>query len=61
MGIEVTFTTRVFAHRRMANTAVSTAPKGLNLVAFFEGFDDGFKSDVDDSKRYMSEIRSCGS
>ncbi|WMV48373.1 hypothetical protein MTR67_041758 [Solanum verrucosum] len=58
MGIEVTFTTSVFAHRRMAKTAASAAPKGLNLAAFSDGFDDGFKSNVDDSKRYMSEIRS---
>ncbi|NP_001348274.1 UDP-glycosyltransferase 75C1 [Solanum lycopersicum] len=61
MGIEVTFTTSVFAHRRMAKIAASTAPKGLNLAAFSDGFDDGFKSNVDDSKRYMSEIRSRGS
>ncbi|XP_049344458.1 UDP-glycosyltransferase 75C1 isoform X2 [Solanum verrucosum] len=61
MGIEVTFTTSVFAHRRMAKIAASNAPKGLNLAAFSDGFDDGFKSNVDDSKRYMSEIRSRGS
>ncbi|KAG5588633.1 hypothetical protein H5410_049067 [Solanum commersonii] len=61
MGIEVTFTTSVFAHRRMAKTAASTSPKGLNLAAFSDGFDDGFKSNVDDPKRYMSEIRSRGS
>ncbi|KAG5579540.1 hypothetical protein H5410_050167, partial [Solanum commersonii] len=57
MGIEVTFTTSIFSHRRMAKTAASTTPKGSNMAAFSDGFDDGLKSDSDDSKRYMSEIR----
>ncbi|XP_059300300.1 UDP-glycosyltransferase 75C1 [Lycium ferocissimum] len=61
LGIEVTFATSVFAHRRMTKTAASTAPEGLNFVAFSDGFDDGFKLDTDDAKRYMSEIRSRGS
>ncbi|KAK4723771.1 hypothetical protein R3W88_026550 [Solanum pinnatisectum] len=40
----------------MAKTAASTAPKGLNMEAFYDGFDDGFKSDVDDSKCYINII-----
>lgn len=61
LGIEVTFATSVFAHRRMAKTAASNALKGLDFAGFSDGYDDGFKSDVDDPKRYMSEIRSRGS
>ncbi|MCD7472182.1 hypothetical protein HAX54_013190 [Datura stramonium] len=61
LGIEVTFATSVFAQRRMAKTAVSTPLEGLNLAAFSDGYDDGFKPDVDDPKHYMTEIRSRGS
>ncbi|KAM3357104.1 UDP-glycosyltransferase 75C1 [Capsicum galapagoense] len=61
LGIEVTFATSVSAHRRMAKTAACTLPEGLNFEAFSDGYDDGFKHDVDDSERYMSEIRSRGS
>ncbi|KAG5568080.1 hypothetical protein H5410_064902 [Solanum commersonii] len=60
MGIEVTFTTSVFAHRRMAKTAASTSPKGLNLAAF--SADLMMVSSLTWMiKRYMSEIRSRGS
>lgn len=61
MGIEVTFATSVFAHRRMAKTTTSTLSKGLNFAAFSDGYDDGFKADEHDSQHYMSEIKSCGS
>ncbi|PHT51890.1 Crocetin glucosyltransferase, chloroplastic [Capsicum baccatum] len=45
----------------MAKIVACTLPEGLNFEAFFDGYDDGFKHDVDDSKRYMLEIRGCGS
>lgn len=61
LGIEVTFATSIFAHRRMAKIAASTAPEGLKFAAFSDGYDDGFKTGVDDSKRYLLEIRSRGS
>lgn len=61
MGIEVTFATSVFAHRRMAKTTTSTLSKGLNFAAFSDGYDDGFKADEHDSQHYMSEIKSRGS
>lgn len=62
LGIEVTFATSVFAQRRMAKTATtSTSTKGLKFAAFSDGYDDGFKANVDDSKRYMTEIRNRGS
>nr|UHH90494.1 UDP-glycosyltransferase [Nicotiana benthamiana] len=61
MGIEVTFATSIFAHRRMAKTTTSTLPKGLNFAAFSDGYDDGFKADEHDSQHYMSEIKSRGS
>ncbi|XP_060178770.1 UDP-glycosyltransferase 75C1-like [Lycium barbarum] len=61
LGIEVTFATSVFAHRRMSKTATFTVPKGLNFVPFSDGYDDGLKPDVDDPRRYMLEIRNRGS
>ncbi|CAN4090846.1 unnamed protein product [Withania somnifera] len=61
LGIEVTFATSIFAHRRMAKATTSNALKGLNFAGFSDGYDDGFKPDMDDPKRYMSEIRSRGS
>ncbi|XP_009601422.1 UDP-glycosyltransferase 75C1-like [Nicotiana tomentosiformis] len=61
MGIEVTFATSVFAHRRMAKTTTFTLSKGLNFAAFSDGYDDGFKADEHDSQHYMSEIKSRGS
>lgn len=61
LGIEVTFATSVFAQRRMEKTRASMAPKGLKFTAYSDGYDDGFKPHMDDSRRYMLEIRSRGS
>nr|UHU71020.1 glycosyltransferase [Withania somnifera] len=61
LGIGVTFATSIFAHRRMAKATTSNALKGLNFAGFSDGYDDGSKPDMDDPKRYMSEIRSRGS
>ncbi|KAL6582057.1 hypothetical protein OROMI_006071 [Orobanche minor] len=61
MGIDkVTFTTSVYARRRMEKTTGGICPKGITFASFSDGYDDGFKPS-DDARKYMTEIRSQGS
>ncbi|KAL3506504.1 hypothetical protein ACH5RR_031886 [Cinchona calisaya] len=60
MGIQVTFTTSVFALGRMTQ-ASNGIPKGLSLAPFTDGYDDGFKPKGIDAKDYMSGIEKQGS
>ncbi|XP_059650960.1 crocetin glucosyltransferase, chloroplastic-like [Cornus florida] len=59
IGVEVTFATSVFAHRRITK-AGDPIPQGLSFAAFSDGFDDGFKVG-DDHRHLVSEMRSRGS
>lgn len=61
LGIDVTFATSVYAQRRMPVATSGDVPEGLNFAAFSDGYDDGFKPNVDDAKKYMSQIRTRGS
>ncbi|KAL2463391.1 UDP-glycosyltransferase 75D1 [Forsythia ovata] len=58
-GIQVTFATSLYAHRRMAK-AVGDIINDITFVAFSDGYDDGFKLS-DDYEHYMTEIRNRGS
>lgn len=59
--VDVTFFTSVYAWRRMAKTASADGtPRGLDFVAFSDGFDDGLKPGAD-QKNYMSEMKARGS
>ncbi|KAL3835028.1 hypothetical protein ACJIZ3_009764 [Penstemon smallii] len=62
MGIQVTFATTLSARRRMAKAAgTEELLKGLTFAPFSDGYDDGFKFNSDDTKKYMTQIRSRGS
>ncbi|KAM7489167.1 hypothetical protein LguiB_026651 [Lonicera macranthoides] len=58
MGVHITFTTSLFAHRRISTTA---AAPGLAFTAFSDGYDDGFKMGVDNPDHLISELRTRGS
>ncbi|XP_022898617.1 crocetin glucosyltransferase, chloroplastic-like [Olea europaea var. sylvestris] len=58
-GIEVTFSTSLYAQRRIAK-ATDDITNGITFAAFSDGFDDGCKSD-DDRDRYMIEFRNRSS
>ncbi|CAI9781977.1 unnamed protein product [Fraxinus pennsylvanica] len=58
-GIEVTFSTSLYAQRRMSK-ASDDITNGITFAAFSDGFDDGCKSN-DDRDRYMMEFRSRSS
>ncbi|CAK9167336.1 unnamed protein product, partial [Ilex paraguariensis] len=58
-GVEVTFVTSLYAHRRMTKT--TGPPKDLNFATFFDGYDDNFKRSDIDPKKYVSEIKNRGS
>lgn len=55
--VSVTLATSIFANRNIAKTPI---PKGLNLAAYSDGYDDGFKSS-DDVEQYLSTLRRNGS
>lgn len=60
-GTDVTFFTSVYAWRRMAKTASADGtPRGLDFVAFSDGFDDGLRPGAD-GKNFMSEMKARGS
>ncbi|KAG9142239.1 hypothetical protein Leryth_007673 [Lithospermum erythrorhizon] len=68
MGVRVTFTTTLFAHRRITKSMKGTQlMEGLNLVSFSDGYDDGYRrssssdSAYVDTKKYISEMKSRGS
>ncbi|KAM7486174.1 hypothetical protein LguiA_002183 [Lonicera macranthoides] len=58
MGVQVTFTTSLFAHRRISTTA---AAPGLTFAPFSDGYDDGFKMGVDNPDHLISELQNRGS
>nr|BAA89009.1 anthocyanin 5-O-glucosyltransferase [Petunia x hybrida] len=60
MGIEVTFSTSIYAQSRMDEKSILNAPKGLNFIPFSDGFDEGFDHSKD-PVFYMSQLRKCGS
>lgn len=62
MGIQVTFSTSIYAQRLMDDKkSIDNIPKGLmNFVPFSDGFDDGFDHSKD-PVFYMSQLRKCGS
>ncbi|KAK4354913.1 hypothetical protein RND71_027107 [Anisodus tanguticus] len=61
MGIQVTFSTSIYAQNRMDEKSLDNFPNGLmNFVPFSDGFDDGFDHS-NDPKFYMSQLRKCGS
>ncbi|CAA3021213.1 crocetin glucosyltransferase, chloroplastic-like [Olea europaea subsp. europaea] len=58
-GIKVTFSTSLYAQRRMAKATDGTT-KNITFEAFSDGYDDGCKSS-DDHDQYMAEIRNRSS
>ncbi|CAA2971524.1 crocetin glucosyltransferase, chloroplastic-like [Olea europaea var. sylvestris] len=58
-GIEVTFSTSLYAQRRIAKAAGDINPL-LTFAAFSDGYDDGCKQS-DDHNRYMAVIRNSSS
>ncbi|KAL6970922.1 Hexosyltransferase [Sarracenia purpurea var. burkii] len=54
MGMQVTFVTSVFAHRRISKT--TETPEGLKFSTFSDGYDDGYKKGHD-LERFRSEHR----
>ncbi|KAK1394329.1 Glycosyltransferase [Heracleum sosnowskyi] len=56
IGVDVTFVTPLFVHRRMKNA--SRVVQGLNIVSFSDGSDDGL---LLITEHYFSELRRTGS
>ncbi|KAL5542931.1 hypothetical protein UlMin_010641 [Ulmus minor] len=58
IGAEVTYTTTIFAHRRMLQT---TIPNGLTFAPFSDGNDDGFNPATHDFIQNNLDIERLGS
>ncbi|GAV69855.1 UDPGT domain-containing protein [Cephalotus follicularis] len=59
IGVKVTFSTSVSAHRRM--TKNTTTESLISYAPFSDGYDEGFKSGVDDLNHFMMSMRRFGS
>jgi hypothetical protein len=59
LGAHVTFTTSVFAHRRMTKT-LTPHDDGLSFATYSDGYDNGTEPDID-VDHYMSELKRHGS
>ncbi|CAH9083381.1 unnamed protein product [Cuscuta epithymum] len=64
MGIHVTLSTTVFAHRLMLKANAAGVPRvaGFTITPFSDGYDEhGFRMNHDDMNQYLSDLRTRGS
>src|ERR1044072_2599200 len=55
LGVDVTFATTVYLHRRLINKPIIP---GLTFATFSDGFDDGYEANFDAGVSiYMSELK----
>ncbi|XP_042516928.1 phloretin 4'-O-glucosyltransferase-like [Macadamia integrifolia] len=59
IGARVTLATTVSAHRRMSNS--STVPHGLTFAPFSDGYDDGYKPNLDNVEQFLADFQRRGS
>lgn len=58
LGVKVTFATSISAYRKMNKS--SKIPGCFNFAVFSDGFDDGYKPQVDDTTLFMTQLRNRG-
>ncbi|KAI3798188.1 hypothetical protein L1987_33457 [Smallanthus sonchifolius] len=58
LGVKVTFTITVSAYNKI--TKAGRIPDSFNFAVFSDGYDDGFKSKIDDTTTFLTQFRNRG-